>query len=342
MQRESTLARGLWIGMLVLLCAYIAVDLLSSPFEGGDSGRAAVRPPEVTLWVPAPEAGGETMVVARQAAAGLELRGHPSVVKRLKGGSSPSIARMLTSRPGGPGDDLLVISSSTLAEIAHDRYETLVPGAAEQSLVARQLLLRSRPLALLSADPLLLGVPRGSAITNTHGFLAALRRHPSRRLIAIGEDAFSRAQLASLLKRAGISGDVRFDVRESGPVAAEATQEGAAGSVLTPRGTVLGDVRSGRLHRLEWPLGGGRPPRDWVAVVAPPRLGAAAGARAGRWLQALARDPHWRAAQHRQGRQTPRLRRRQLTDFLAVGIVHAERQERLSRRIERGCTVTRC
>jgi hypothetical protein len=335
MQRESTLARGLWISVLAVLCAYIAVDLLSSPFEGGSTGKAAVRSPEMTLWVPGPQAGGEAMVVARQAAAGLELLGHDAVVKTLAGGSSPSISNLLTRGSHRGGDDLLVISSSTLADIAQDRYETLVPGAAQQSLVTRQLLLRSRALGVLTADPLLLGVARDSAISSTRAFVEALRRHPSRRLIAIGEDAFSRAQLASLLKRAGIAGDVRFDLRESGPVAAQATMEGAASAVLTPRGNVLGDIRSRGLRKLAWPLHGGRAPRDLVAVVASPRLGRADSAKLRGWLDELVHDPHWRAAQRRQGREAPRLRAGQLTHFLPAEIFRAERQERLSRSVER-------
>jgi tripartite-type tricarboxylate transporter receptor subunit TctC len=335
MHRESTLARGLWLAVLAVLCAYIAVDLLSSPFEGDGTGKAAVRSPQVTLWVPGPQAGGEAMVVARQAAAGLELLGHNAVVKRLAGGSSPSISDLLTRASHRGGGDLLVISSSTLADIAQDRYETLVPGAAQQSLVTRQLLLRSRVLGVLSADPLLLGIPDDSPISGPRAFLEALRRHPSCRLIAIGEDAFSRAQLASLLKRAGIAGDVRFDLRESGPVAAQATLEGAASAVLTPRGNVLGEVRSRRLRKLAWPLRGGRAPRDLVAVVASPRLGRADSGKLHGWLDELVHDPHWRAAQRRQGRDAPRLGTDRLARFLPVEIIRAERQERLSRSVER-------
>lgn len=333
--RESTLGRAAWIGLLVVLCAYVTVDLARSPFPGS-TGSASLRRAQLTLWVPGPEAGGTGMVVARQAAAGLELLGLPTVVKRLPGGSSQGVGAFLGRRSRRGHGELLVVTSSTLADLAHDRDDKLVPGAAQVALVARQLLVRSVPLAMLSADPLLLGVGRGAGITESPALLAVLRRQPGRRLVAIGSDSFSRVQLAALLKRAGVAGHVRFDIRESAPVAVEAVQSGGAGSVLSPRSAVLEELRGGLLRGLRWPLDGGRAPRAWVALVASPRLGAAKIARLRRWAGELSGDRRWRASQRRQGRTAPDLSRGSLAPLLRAGLRRADREERLSKRVEGG------
>src|SRR5664279_3668649 len=195
MQRESRLARVLWITLVVLLGGYVVADFVRSPFVAS-RGSAAVRAAALTLWTPAAEAGGETGAAVRDAAAGLELDGLTVATKTISGGSSEAIAEFLARPPHGDGIPVLVLSSATFADIAHDRHDRLDPGA----------------------------------------FLSALRSAPSAQLFGISDDTWSRDELAALVNRAGVDGQVPFSVFQSGAAAAQAVETGDAAAVLAPRG----------------------------------------------------------------------------------------------------------
>src|SRR5664279_3767871 len=272
MQRESRLARVLWITLVVLLGGYVVADFVRSPFVAS-RGSAAVRAAALTLWTPAAEAGGETGAAVRDAAAGLELDGLTVATKTISGGSSEAIAEFLARPPHGDGIPVLVLSSATFADIAHDRHDRLVPGAAEDAALARALLRQAKPIDQLESEPLSLGVDPRSSVGDPGAFLSALRSAPSAQLFGISDDTWSRDELAALVNRAGVDGQVPFSVFQSGAAAAQAVETGDAAAVLAPRGALTEEFRSGRLRQLGWPFGAGsRAPRFWVAALAPANL----------------------------------------------------------------------
>lgn len=322
----------LWITILVVLGGYVVTDFVRSPFLA-PSGSAAVRGAALTLWAPAAESGGETGSVLAGAAAALELRGHATAVKTLGGGSSQALVDFFSGYAGARGD-LLVVTSATIADLAHDRHDRLVPGAAEQAALARELLRRAAPIGLLESEPLAVAVAPDSPIEGDSGLIAALAAAPERQLFAISDDTFSRDQLAALVDRAGVNGEVRFSVFQSGAEAGGALASGGAGIVLAGRGALHEDVAAGRLRELGWPLGEGRAPRAWAAVVARPDMPAARLARLRKWVRGLAGDRRWKAILRRAGRSAGSPDTARLDELLS-DTRGADRLERLAQRIER-------
>ena len=289
MERESKLGRTLWFALVIFLAGYVILDF-ARPSILAQLGSAAVRPTQITLWVPPGEAGGEAAAIIQGAAGALELQGHPTAVKELEGGTSEAVAEFLARRQGG---DLLVLTSSTLAGIAHDRHDRLVPGAAEQGLLASELLRRSRPLAVLASEPLALAVSPGSATGDSGDLIDSLRREPSQQLFAIGGNSWSRVELANLVSKAQVEGDVHFSVFPSTAEASNAVAAGTATALLATRGTVLEEVRRGQLRGLGWPFGRHRAPRFWVALAAAPGADPARLAELRRWITRLRKDRIW-------------------------------------------------
>ncbi|HVY77497.1 MAG TPA: hypothetical protein VG898_03225 [Solirubrobacterales bacterium] len=330
MQQESTLGRTLWIAILVLLVCYVAADFARSPFFA-QRGAAAVQAPQLTLWITGPEAGGEAEIVARQAAAGFELSGHSTVVKRLDGGSSHAVAEFLSQPRRRRSADLLVLTNSTLADLAHDRLDHLVPGAAEQAVLAQALLRRSTPIRALTADRLVVAVNPQAQIDGTTDLLEAMRSAPWDRLFAIADDSWSRVQLAALVERAGVDGEARFRIFGSGEEAGRAVGEGTAETALITRGALLAGAN---LRRLAWPVAG-RVPRTWVALVALPGLPAARAAKLRRIVDQLLADRSWRVQQRRAGREPFGAASGSLPALLLSGATRAARLERLADRVER-------
>lgn len=287
-----------------------------------------MRPAAVTIWAPAGEAGDESGPVLAEAVAGLELDGHPAVIKTIPGGSAEALISFLSRRTAGHGQ-LLAVTSTTIADLAHDRRETLVPGAAEEAALARALLRRSKPVGMLASDPLEVAVQRRSPIRNRSELIGSLAADPSEALFGIDDDTFSRDQLAALVQGAGVDGQVHFSVFQSDADAEQALASGAAQSVLVGRPA----LRHGRLRDLGWPLAGPRP-RAWVALVAAPSVAAPAIDTLRSWITALQADPHWQANLRAEGRSPGHPG----TALLARLIRHtapADRLERLAERVER-------
>ncbi len=334
MQRDSAHGRTLWLAVVVLVAGFVLADFVRSPLLPG-SGAAALSAPELTLWTPRTEAGGEAAVVARDAAAGLELAGHPTVVKQLPGGTSQAIAELLSRPPRRRTTDLLVLSSTTLASLARDRADRLVPGAAGQAVEAEALLRRSKPLGVLAEEPLALGAAPESGIKSSAELIAQIREAPESCVFGIADDGWSRVQLASLVNRAGIGGNVHFVPSESGALAAQATADGAANLVMAPRGAVRAEGRAGRLRRLDWPFDGGRSPRFWVGLVAPTRVPSARLADLRNSVAKLAKDRGWRSQLAARGRTPRKTGAGYLANLLLKEARRAGREGELARLVER-------
>lgn len=328
MRRESRLGRALWLVVLVLLAGYVVADFVRSPFSA-PQGSAAVRPAAVTIWAPAGEAGDESEPVLGQAAAGLELAGHRTVVKTLPGGSAQALISFLSGDHPGRGQ-LLAITSTTLADLAHDRRETLVPGAAEEAALARILLRHSKPVGMLASEPLELAVDRGSPIRTGTELIASLTAAPGEALFGIDDDTFSRDQLAAFVERAGVDGEVRFSVFQSTGGAEQALVSGSAESVLAGRPA----LRHTSVRRLGWPLRTA-PPRAWVGLVARPSVDAAHLADLRAWVAELQGEPRWRERLHGEGRDPAGPGTRTLAGLIRHTAA-ADRLERMAERVEHG------
>jgi tripartite-type tricarboxylate transporter receptor subunit TctC len=327
MKRESRLGRALWLVLLVLLGGYVVADFVRSPFSA-PRGAAAVRAAAVTIWAPAGEAGDESGPVLVEAAAGLELGGHRAVVKTIPGGSAAALISFLSRRRPGRGQ-LLAITSTTLADLAHDRRETLVPGAAEEAALARALLRRSKPIGVLASDPLELAVEGGSPLRNGSELLASLAAAPGEQLFGIDDDTFSRDQLAALVEGAGVDGEVHFAVFQSGADAGQAIEAGAAETVLAGRAS----LRHDRLRKLGWPLPTPQP-HAWVALVARPAVDAAALETLRGWVADLQAELHWRAHLRAEGRRPADPGTRALASLIRH-TAPADRLEEVAERVER-------
>src|SRR5262249_3055399 len=154
-----------------------------------------------------------------------------------------------------------------------------------------------------------LTVRSGSPLGSPERLLESMRAAPWQRLFAIGDDTWSRAQLASLVARAGVSGNVRFRLFSSGVEADEGVRDGIADVALVRGSSWHDGVRSGgRLRELRWPFDGGVGPRSWIAVVGSPTLSSARAAHLRHSLTALEREPGWRAHERAEGREPPPLR----------------------------------
>jgi hypothetical protein len=300
MKRESRLGRMLWSALLVLLAGYVVTDFVRSPFSTSP-GAAAVRPTAVTIWSPGADAGGEDGKVLDAVAAGLELDCHTTAVKTIPGGSAQGLISFL-SRPAKGHGQLLAITSATLADLAYERHETLVPGVAEEAVLARALLRRSRPIAILADDPLAIGVERGSPIRNGDELVASLAAEPDEQLFGIGDDNYSRDELAALVAGAGVDGEIRFTVLQSNGEVGQALESGAAHTVLATRSTLRPEVAAGRLREIGWPLAGGAP-RSWIALIARPGTPHGQVHRLRRWVATVEAEAGWRSKLRHEGRR---------------------------------------
>ncbi len=327
MKRESRLGRALWLALLILLAGYVVADFVRSPFSA-PQGAAAVRGAAVTIWAPAGEAGEESGAVLTGVAAGLDLADHPTVVKSIPGGSARALISFLSRRHDGQGR-LLAITSTTLADLAHDRHEMLVPGAAEEAALARALLRRAKPIGMLASNPVELAVEGGSPIRNGPELVASLLAAPDEQLFGIDDDTFSRDQLAAFVADAGVDGEVHFNVFHSGSAAARATAAGSGGAVLAGRPALRGE----RLHRLGWPLSTPQP-RAWVALLAGSEVAATELGNLRAWIADLQRDPHWRANLRDEGRVPAAAGTRSLARVIRH-TAPADHLERVAQRVER-------
>jgi hypothetical protein len=304
MRRRGDHGRILWLALVVLVAAFVLADFVRSPLFPG-SGAGAIAAPKLTLWVPAPEASGPAGQVAASAAAGLDLAGHPTVVKRLRGGTSAALVTLL-SRPSRQADDLLVLSSSTLAGIARDETDRIVPGAAGRALEASALLRRAPVAGLLSRERLELAASAGSGIRSGAELVSTIRAAPEAAVFAIPDDTWSHDELASLVDRVGRGGTVPFVSYEDDDLAARARADGLTNVMLASRGEIAAEARSGHLRPLAWPAAAGRPPRSWVVAIAPATYSRARLAELRDWVGTLIAEPRWRHHQRKRFRSPGR------------------------------------
>jgi hypothetical protein len=255
--------------VLTIVVLIVVVSYARQALSDSD-GEAAGFGPSLTLWVAGAESGGQTVSLATQAASCWQLHGRTTTVGVLPGGSATAVAEFLNGVRGKP-DELLLITSTTLADIAHDQRDPLLGDESrERAQRAERMLSAAAPIAILASDPLTLTVAARSPIGSTDELFERIRRFPSRPLLDVAADSWLRGNLAALVKHAGVQGIVPYGVFSSSREAIANVAGDREQAGLTPYSAVRADLRSGRLRELRWP--GARTPRSWIAILAPAGL----------------------------------------------------------------------
>lgn len=330
MQREPFLARALWPLLLLSVIAFAVVDLVQHPFLGGSSEAAVVPPPHLTLWLAQTEASGEAGELVRESADSLALYGQPATVGLLGGGAAQAVSDFFA----GPrsADDLLAVSSETLADLSQERASTLVGEEPLAAARAQRLLARAVPLGLLGGAPLTLAVLRDSLLRDAAELVGQLRRSPRAHVFATADDNWDTDNLAALVQQAGVDGVVPYSVFSSTRDASLALTAGSADVVLGSREELLPDIRAGRLRELRWPASAGAPPRLWVELLAAPGTNRVQVAALRRLLRHLAHNRVWLDLTG--ARASVPLDGASLGDFLSSQLARVTALQRLARRVE--------
>lgn len=273
MQEESKLVRSLWAILLSVVVAIVIFSFARRPLLGGDGEASGFSRP-LTLWVAGAE-GGQAQATARQLAGCWEMRGRPVTVGVLPGGASSSVVDFLERVHDTP-DELLLITSSTLADIARDRQDQLVSEPRERAQQAVRLLAGAAPIAVLGGERLALAVRADSPVRSSSELLSAHTGQPSPPLFGVAEDTWLEGNLAALVNRSDLHGELPYRVFTSSRSAVLSLSAGEVQAVLAPYDAIGQDVRARRLRELPWPRAAGETPRAWAAIVAPNGLSAAA------------------------------------------------------------------
>src|SRR5580693_6610569 len=138
MHTETPLDRSLWTIVLTVVVAIVIVNFAQRPLFGGDGEASGFGRP-LTLWVAGAKAGGQAEAVARQAASCWQVGGRPVSVGVLPGGSASAVADFLDRVHRTP-NDLLLVTSTTLSDIAYEARDALASESRERARRAARLL----------------------------------------------------------------------------------------------------------------------------------------------------------------------------------------------------------
>lgn len=307
--------RALWPALLLAVLAYVIVDFAQSPFGSVFSNAVAAPQAHLTLWLAQTETSAPVEVTVHDTAGGLELHGHATTVGALGSGSAHAVVQFFAQHRSA--NELLVVSSDTLADLAQERESALVGEEPLQAALAQRLLARAVPIGLLSEDPLAVAVPESSPIHSVSQLMAAMRADPEEHVFAVTEDNWASDSLAALVQAAGVNGVVRYRVFPASEDLPLALSGGSAEVLLAPRSAILPRLGAGRLRTLPWPAGV-RPAPTWVELLAAPGTSGADVGRLRAEIQTLVRSPAWRTLLRRGGQvPAPALSGSSLQGFLA-------------------------
>lgn len=332
MQPESRLDRSLWTIVLLVVVGLVLANFVQRPLFGGDGEASGFEHP-LTLWVTGGEADSQTRSVARQVAACWQLGGRPVSVGVLPGSSTAAVADFLRRARHTP-ENLLLVTSTTLADVARD--ERAAPGSEtrERAQQTARLLAQAPPVSLLGSDPLTLAVSSSTDIHTTERLLALMRERPAEPFIGIAEDSWLQSNLAKLAQIAGVQGRLPFDAYRSSRLALASLSAGETGVVLTQRSSLTRVVSEGRVRTLPWP--GVTPPHGWDALLAPRGLNATQITTLRRQAGALCPDGTWQRLLRTDGIAPARSGSVPQLSFVRDGLDEATQQQALAARIVRG------
>lgn len=330
MPDETPFGRLLWVLVLVVVVAIVIFSFARHPLLAGDEEASGFSRP-LTLWVAGAEGDGQAEAVARELAGCWQVAGRSVTVGTLPGGSAAAVVDFLDRVHDTP-NELLLVTSTTLSDIARDLDNPLLPEPRERAQRAVHLLTAAAPIAVLGGERLALAVHADSSIHTTSELLSLLREQPSRPLFGVAADTWLEGNLAALVNYSGLHGSMPYGIFTSSRSAVQSLDAGEVKAVLAPFGAINHDLRRGRLRRLPWPHGATQAPHTWVAIVAPAGLSA----HAVRGLREQTRGLCVSAGKHRLLREqgvapiqsvTPRL-----ADFISNGVSEAVELQALAAR----------
>jgi hypothetical protein len=331
-QPESTLDRSLWTIVLLAAVALVLANFAQRPLFGGDGEASGFGHP-LTLWVTGGEADSQTRSVARQIAACWDLGGEHVSVGVLPGSSSAAVADFLRGAHRTP-EELLLVTSTMLADIAHDERAAPDSEARERAQQAAGLLALAPPVSLLGSDALTLAVRASSPPRSTEQLLALMRERPTEPFIGVAEDSWLQGNLAVLAESAGVRGRLPFDAYRSSGLALASLTAGEIGVVLAQRSSLAAPLAEGRVRTLPWP--GAAPPHAWDALLAPGGLTAAQVAGLRRQASTLCPGGAWQRLLRTDGLSPARAGSVPEPGFVRDGLGEASRLQALAARIVRG------
>lgn len=269
MRPESTsLDRTLWMLVLIVAIALAIASFAQRPLFGG-YGEASGFGRPLTLWVTSGEAGSQTEAVAHQVAACWSLDGRAVSVGVLPGNPTSAVVDFLRREHHAP-DELLVVTSTTLADVVHAEHAAFGAEMQERAQQAALLLSQAPSIALIGSDPLTLAVRARSPLRATGQLLALLRDQPSRPLVGIADNPWLRGNLALLAQSAQVHGQMPFSLFRSSREAVASLGSSDVRVVLAPRSAVSSELTGGSLHALPWHSEDkAASPRAWITLIAP-------------------------------------------------------------------------
>jgi hypothetical protein len=330
---ETAFDRSLWAIVLTIAVAIVVFSFARGPLTASDGSAVALARP-LTLWVTGGEAAGETEALAQQAAACWQRGSRQANVGVLPGGSVQAVGDFL-HRARGASDELLLLTSGTLSEIA---YEALrppgSPAHARAQTTAKQLL-EATPVAILGQDTMSVAVRSSSPIRTTAQLLALLRSRPSRPLLGVAAEAWLEGSLATLAQTAGVQGEMPFNAYRSSREAVVSLNAGEADAIIAPHSALAVGLRQGALRQLAWPTPSSPATDGWVAIMAPSGLSAGTVASLRQQAAMLCNGDGWRRRLRRDGLSPANTIPSSLRQLVRGGLDEADHLQALATRLVR-------
>lgn len=330
---ESLLGRVLWVLVLTIAVVVVVLSFARQPLFGSDGDASTFGQP-LTLWIAGSDAGERVSSVAEQAASCWDLQGRTATVGVLPGNSSEAVANFL-EHGRHRTNELLLITSTTLGDIARDRADALLPEEGREAAQrASRLLGGAEPVAVLASDPIALAVRASSPIRTTEQLLTLMRQAPAKPLFDVASNTWLQGNLASLVDSAGLHGEVPYAVFDTSKEALESLRTGEAQVALAPRSTIQEAVSSRKLRELPWPAAGPAP-RAWLAVLAPSGLNTKQLTKLRTQAQGLCAGAVWTRLLSEDGLSPVAPSAFNLSTFVRQGLAEATRMQALASRIMR-------
>lgn len=333
MANETTFDRSLWTIVLTIAVAVVVFSFAEGPLTSSDGTASALAHP-LTLWVAGGEAAGETEALAHQAAACWQLGGRQTNVGVLTGGSVEAVGDFFHRAHGTP-DELLMMSSATLSDIAYEALRPPGSPARARAQAAAKRLLEATPVAVLGKDSMALAVPSKSSIHDTGQLLSMLHGPQTRPLLGVAAEAWLEGSLATLAQSAGVEGAMPFSAYRSSREAIVSLDEGESEAIVAPHSALVPSLQHGGLRQLAWPAARDANSQSWVAIFAPSGLGTSAIATLRRQAATLCNGDGWRQRLREDGLSPAKASPSALRNMIRGGLSEANRLQTLATKIVR-------
>jgi tripartite-type tricarboxylate transporter receptor subunit TctC len=312
----------LWSVIFLTAVGALGYSLLSG--AGSVSALSSVAP-QLTLWVPEAQAETQSVRVAEQSSGYWQRSAGAATVGVLPGPADQAIDAYWrrTANPVQARGSLLLLTTTTLSELAEQRDRTVQTQTSRAALVA-----------VLATDPLELAVPVNSPITSVAQALGIEREDPTRKLFAVASNPWLVGNLAALVPGSGLRGRAPYRAYPTESAALGGVLQGDTGVLLATHSTLAGALQHHRLRLLRWTSG--PQPRAWVALAAPDGVSANELRTLRHQARAVVSDPRWRALLRKDGLTPVSPGAIVPTAFLAKGTTTSRRLQQLAQRYVTG------